>query len=85
MPRIIIIKTTTRECQIQNYCQDVPQSKRLLGNATNKITSRKSQSNELLRRVTDKKLSGNIPIKKTAMEYHNKGYYQGVPQTKNFQ
>ena len=66
MSRIIIIKTTTGECQIQNYCQEVPQSERLLGSATNKITSRKSLSNKLLRRITDKKLSVSIAIKKTA-------------------
>ena len=27
-------------------------------------------------------LSGSIAIKKTAREYHNKRYYQGVPQAK---
>ena len=77
-----IIKTTTGECHIQNYCQEVPQSKRLLGSATNKITSRKSQSNELLRRITDKNTDRAIAIKKTAREYHNKRNYEGVPQTK---
>ena len=38
LPRSIIIKTTTGECQNQNYCQEGPQSKGLLGSATNKIT-----------------------------------------------
>ena len=74
----------------------MPKSKVLPGRTTikdkwsapNKITSRKSQSNELQRGITDKILSGSKAIKKdckgvkllkrTAREYHNKRYCQGV-------
>ena len=71
-----------RGCQNQNYCQEGLQSKRLLGSATNKITSRKSQANELIDVQQTKILSGSIAIKITAREYHHKRYCQGVPQTK---
>ena len=57
----------------QKYCREGPQSERLLESATNKITPRMSQSNELQRRIADKN--------RNSREYHIKRYSQGVSQT----
>ena len=48
------IKKNACDYYNQKYCQEVPRSKRLLDSDTNIITFRKSQSNKMQRRITEK-------------------------------